>query len=75
LRKSEMMLEEDAMRFDAFLKENDRKAHDALKRYMRVCVCACVCVLQWCYNNSALVLQWSCCGVTVGMMWRFNSVF
>jgi hypothetical protein len=31
LRKSEMMLEEDAMRFDAFLKENDRKAHDALK--------------------------------------------
>jgi DNA repair exonuclease SbcCD ATPase subunit len=32
LRKSEMMLEEDAMRFDAFLKENDRKAHEALKR-------------------------------------------
>lgn len=32
LKKSEMMLEEDAMRFDAFLKENDRKAHDALKR-------------------------------------------
>lgn len=32
LRKSEMMLEEDAMRFDAFLKENDRKAHEAMKR-------------------------------------------
>jgi len=32
LKKSELMLEEDAMRFDAFLKENDRKAHDALKR-------------------------------------------
>lgn len=31
LKKSEMMLEEDAMRFDAFLKEHDRKAHDALK--------------------------------------------
>jgi hypothetical protein len=26
------MLEEDAMRFDAFLKENDKKAHDAIKR-------------------------------------------
>ena len=25
LRKSEQMLEEDAMRFDAFLKENDRQ--------------------------------------------------
>lgn len=32
LKKSELMLEEDAMRFDAFLKENDRKAHEALKR-------------------------------------------
>jgi len=32
LTKSEQMLEEDAMRFDAFLKENDKKAHDALKR-------------------------------------------
>ena len=32
LRKSELMLEEDAMRFDAFLKENDRKAHESLKR-------------------------------------------
>jgi hypothetical protein len=31
LRKSELMLEEDAMRFDAFLKDNDRKAHSALK--------------------------------------------
>ena len=30
--QSEMMLEEDAMRFDAFLKDNDRKAHDALKK-------------------------------------------
>lgn len=27
------MLQEDALRFDAFLKENDKKAHDALKRY------------------------------------------
>ena len=25
------MLEEDAIRFDAFLKENDQQAHDALK--------------------------------------------
>ena len=32
LKKSELMLEEDAMRFDAFLKENDRKAHESLKR-------------------------------------------
>lgn len=32
LRKSEQMLEEDAMRFDAFLKENDSKAHKALKK-------------------------------------------
>jgi cilia- and flagella-associated protein 100 len=32
LKKAELMLEEDAMRFDAFLKENDRKAHEALKR-------------------------------------------
>ena len=31
LRKSEIMLEEDAIRFDAFLKENDKKAHDAIK--------------------------------------------
>ena len=32
LKTAELMLEEDAMRFDAFLKDNDRKAHDALKR-------------------------------------------
>ena len=32
LRKAEVMLEEDAMRFDAFLKENDRRAHESLKR-------------------------------------------
>jgi Domain of unknown function (DUF4200) len=32
LYRSEQMLEEDAMRFDAFLKENDKKAHDAIKR-------------------------------------------
>ena len=32
LHRSEQMLEEDAMRFDAFLKENDKKAHDAIKR-------------------------------------------
>jgi hypothetical protein len=31
LKKSEMMLEEDAIRFDAFLKENDREAHEAMK--------------------------------------------
>jgi len=31
LRNAERMLEEDAMRFDAFLKENDRRAHQALK--------------------------------------------
>merc|ERR1712196_2550 len=32
LRKSEQMLEEDAIRFDTFLKENDKKAHEAIKR-------------------------------------------
>ena len=30
--KSEQMLEEDAIRFDTFLKENDKKAHEAIKR-------------------------------------------
>jgi hypothetical protein len=35
LRKSEEMLEEDALRFDTFLKENDKKAHDAIKRAER----------------------------------------
>ena len=35
LHKSEMMLEEDAMRFDAFLKDNDLKAHQVkFKEYM-----------------------------------------
>lgn len=32
LKRSELMLEEDAIRFDAFLKENDQQAHDALKK-------------------------------------------
>ena len=32
LRAAERMLEEDAMRFDAFLKENDRRAHLAIRR-------------------------------------------
>lgn len=32
LKKSELLLEEDAIRFDAFLKENDRLAHAAMKR-------------------------------------------
>lgn len=32
LHRSEQMLEEDAIRFDAFLKENDKKAHDAIKK-------------------------------------------
>lgn len=32
LQRSEQMLEEDAVRFDTFLKENDKKAHDAIKR-------------------------------------------
>jgi len=32
LRKSEQMLEEDALRFDSFLKENDKKAHEAIKK-------------------------------------------
>lgn len=32
LKESEKMLEEDALRFDRFLKENDRKAHDAIKK-------------------------------------------
>ncbi|CAE7229356.1 FAP100 [Symbiodinium sp. KB8] len=31
LKKSELMLEEDAIRFDAFLKENDREAFEAIK--------------------------------------------
>ena len=32
MRKSEQMLEEDALRFDAFLKENDEKVQEAIKR-------------------------------------------
>lgn len=32
LQKAEQMLDEDALRFDQFLKDNDRKAHLALKR-------------------------------------------
>eukprot|EP00879_Flechtneria_rotunda_P020078 GHRR01021115.1.p1 GENE.GHRR01021115.1~~GHRR01021115.1.p1 ORF type:complete len:389 (+),score=163.01 GHRR01021115.1:320-1486(+) len=32
LKKSEAMLEEDAVRFDAFLKENDEKVQEAIKR-------------------------------------------
>jgi len=32
LQRSEQMLEEDAMRFDAFLKDNDKKAHDMIKK-------------------------------------------
>mmetsp|Transcript_2990 Transcript_2990/g.8133 ORF Transcript_2990/g.8133 Transcript_2990/m.8133 type:complete len:559 (-) Transcript_2990:375-2051(-) len=32
LKKSEHMLEEDALRFDAFLKENDEKVQEAIKR-------------------------------------------
>ena len=32
LLRSEAMLEEDALRFDSFLKENDKKAHDAIKK-------------------------------------------
>mmetsp|Transcript_33784 Transcript_33784/g.56713 ORF Transcript_33784/g.56713 Transcript_33784/m.56713 type:complete len:611 (+) Transcript_33784:2-1834(+) len=32
LKKSEQMLEEDALRFDAFLKENDMKAVEAIKK-------------------------------------------
>ncbi|KAG5179125.1 flagellar associated protein, partial [Tribonema minus] len=35
LKKSEQMLEEDALRFDTFLKENDKKAHEAIKRAER----------------------------------------
>lgn len=35
LKKSEQMLEEDAIRFDTFLKENDKKAHEAIKRAER----------------------------------------
>jgi hypothetical protein len=35
LKKSELMLEEDAIRFDTFLKENDKKAHEAIKRAER----------------------------------------
>lgn len=32
LYRSEQRLEEDAIKFDTFLKENDKKAHDAIKR-------------------------------------------
>jgi len=35
LQKSETMLEEDAIRFDTFLKENDKKAHEAIKKAER----------------------------------------
>jgi len=31
--RSEQMLEEDAIRFDAFLKENDKKAQDAIRQF------------------------------------------
>lgn len=31
----EQMLEEDAIRFDTFLKENDKKAHEAIKKAER----------------------------------------
>lgn len=32
LRKSELMLEEDTLNFEAFLKENDEKAHSAIRK-------------------------------------------
>lgn len=32
LKKSEAMLEEDALRFDSFLKENDEKVQEAIKK-------------------------------------------
>eukprot|EP00750_Incisomonas_marina_P016672 INCI19271.1.p1 GENE.INCI19271.1~~INCI19271.1.p1 ORF type:complete len:544 (-),score=173.49 INCI19271.1:843-2474(-) len=32
LRKSELMLEEDTLHFEAFLKENDEKAHSAIRK-------------------------------------------
>lgn len=35
LKKSEQMLEEDAIRFDTFLKENDKKAHEAIRKAER----------------------------------------
>jgi hypothetical protein len=35
IKKSELLLEEDAIHFDAFLKENDRLAHEALKNAER----------------------------------------
>jgi len=35
LKKSELMFEEDAIRFDTFLKENDKKAHEAIKKAER----------------------------------------
>ncbi|CAM9751470.1 unnamed protein product [Chrysoparadoxa australica] len=35
LKKSEQMLEEDAVRFDTFLKENDKKAHEAIRKAER----------------------------------------
>jgi hypothetical protein len=34
LKRSEMMLEQDAIRFDRFLKENDKNAHEAIRRYL-----------------------------------------
>lgn len=33
LKRSELMLEQDAIRFSLFLKDNDKNAHDAIKRY------------------------------------------
>lgn len=32
---ADQMLEEDAIRFDTFLKENDKKAHEAIKKAER----------------------------------------
>ena len=34
LKKSEEMLEEDAKRFDEFLRLNDKRAHAAMKQYV-----------------------------------------
>ena len=42
LEQAEMLLEEDALMFDEFLKDNDKSAGEAIKR------CVCHCKVVWC---------------------------
>ena len=60
LKKSEQMLEEDALRFDAFLKENDEKVQEAIKKAeveakaKQDKVPSTTCCTQQCYIHHSL---------------------